>query len=433
MSGPWTKFQAKTEDEKGPWSNYQSAAPASAPEKSTSPYAPENLPQFMQNPVGRTWAKVAGGINSAGMGATQGATLGFGDEITVGAGALYGAGVADGGVKDRTLGAAFGGTIGAGTKFGLDKAGRVVAPLFKAKPKAAAVPELDDLKAAKNALYQKADDQGAVYSPEQLAGLYQGVQDAIPNQGLGRITSRTHPTTMAMQRQMAGQGDNAATLTELDRLRQLSGSASVTNPADQRLSGIIRQNIDEFTEATAPSAGGDASQILKQARAANSRFRKSEMIDEAITKGTRRAQSTGSGGNTQNAIRQNIRAILDNPKKRRGYTPDEIAQMDRVVAGSGMQNLTRTIGKLSPEGNGLMTALGIGGAAANPMLGLGSLAGFASKRHSDKLAQGSIDDLVRLIRTGQSQAPIDTRASQAVQDKRLQELLARMAPIGMLN
>jgi len=106
--------------------------------------------------------------------------------------------------------------------------------------------------------------------------------------------------------------------------------------------------------------------------------------------------------------------------------------MERVVRGTPGQNLTRQIGKLSPEGNGLMAMLGIGGTAINPAVALASGGGFVAKRASDGIAQRNIDDLIRLVRTGKPIAPKNTRASTIVQDDAVQAALARMGVIGAL-
>jgi hypothetical protein len=405
-------------------------SPAEAYRETTDQTRDYVAEQKERNPVAFTAGEIGGGLAT---GLSGGARMaGIKGSAALGAG--YGAGTADGGLMDRVKGAGVGAMVGAGTHYGTQKLGQGVSKLLQRKPaQTAPVPDLDELKAAKNALYKQVDDQGAVYSPEQIQALYRGVADEVKTDGLGRITSKTHPATKAMIKQMAGQSDNPATLSELDSLRQLAGSASVTNPADQRTAGLIRQNIDEFTESMTPAAGGDASDLIKQARAANARFRKSELVDDLIEKGKRRAASTGSGGNEQNAIRQNIRRILDNPKLRRGFSDDEIAQLERVVEGTPGQNLTRLIGKLSPEGNGLMAMLGIGGTAIHPPLALASGAGFVSKRASERIANNNLDDLVRLVRTGSPVAPVATPASQAAQNPRIQELLARAGAFAAIN
>lgn len=388
-----------------------------------------------EHPVTYLGGELAGGFATGGTGVARAGTskvAGYGS--TAAFGGAYGAGTAEGGLESRAKGAAIGSTLGIGAQFGLNRIGGAIAPFLKSKPKATGdVPSLEDLKGAKNALYQQADDLGAGYSPEQMQSLFQGIGDEIPTEGLGRITSRTHPTTVSMMRQMKGQGDKPATLTELDKLRQLAGSASVTNPADQRLAGIARQNIDEFTEAAIPVAGGDASKVLQQARKANQTFKKAEGLEEALEKARIQASSNRVPDELFSQ-RKAVANILKNPKTRRGLGDEEIAAMEKFVKGSTAEKVSRTIGKLG-SGNVVGTSLGGGlGALMGGVPGAVGLPLAASvvRKAGERTTQKSLDDLVRLIRTGQSQAPVDTAASKVVQDKRLQEILARMGTVGAL-
>ena len=57
--------------------------------------------------------------------------------------------------------------------------------------------------------------------------------------------------------------------------------------------------------------------------------------------------------------------------------------MEKVVKQGKGEEMLRLIGKLSPSGNGLMAALGIGGTAANPILGAIPLTGMAAKAIAD--------------------------------------------------
>jgi hypothetical protein len=66
-----------------------------------------------------------------------------------------------------------------------------------------------------------------------------------------------------------------------------------------------------------------------------------------------------------------------------------------------VQNIARNVGKLSPEGNGLMQAFNLGsgvasGGASIPMTALG----FGAKRLSDKMTNDSVSNLSRIIRNG---------------------------------
>ena len=384
------------------------------------------------NPLSYIGGEIAGGLSMGGTGAARSTAGRYAS--TAGFGGAYGAGVTEGGLMDRVKGAGLGAAIGIGTQFGLNRIGSAIAPAFKSKPKVSkSIPSLDELKSSKNALYKQADDLGANYSPEQVQSLFQGIGDEIPTEGLGRISSRTHPTTVSIMRQMKGQGDKPASLTELDKLRQLAGSASVTNPADQRLSGIVRQNIDEFTEAAVPAAGGDASSVLQQARKANQRFKKAETLEEAL-ENARIQASSNKVPDELFSQRKAVAGLLKNPKTRRGLGDEEVAAMEKFVKGSTAEKVSRTIGKLG-SGNIVGTSLGGGlGALMGGVPGAVGLPLAASvvRKAGERTTQKSLDDLVRLMRTGQPQAPVETAASKAVQDKRLQEILARMGTVSAL-
>ena len=346
-------------------------------------------------------------------------------------GGAYGAGKAEGGIKDRLKGAALGGAIGLGSQYGLDKAGRYLAPKFQKKAQQV-VPTLDELKAKAQAAYQRVDDIGARYGADDIKSLFQGVQDEIPTNGLGAVTSRTNPTTVAALKQMKKAGPKEASLSELDRLRQLTSGAAPTNPGDQRTAGIIRSNIDDFIGSMNPVSGGDdAAGAIQSARAAHATRRKAELVDGALEKGALQADSNRVPDAIFNQRKQ-IKSILGNPRKSAGFTPDELAAMRRVVKGSSAENAARLVGKLgsgNAVGTSIGTALGYGAAGLPGAIGL-PLAAAAIRKGGDRATQKSIDDMVALIRTGSQPKRLDTAASRAVQDETIQELIARINAVG---
>lgn len=134
---------------------------------------------------------------------------------------------------------------------------------------------------------------------------------------------------------------------------------------------------------------------------------KAETVMDATDRGVTRAATSGAGGNTVNAPRQNLRPLLDSEMTRRnkgtkqGYTPDEIAALQKAVHGTKFSNTMRALGRFSPtsatlpalltgggvvgaaSGGGpyfqIMAALGAAGAGAKP------LANHATKKHIDGL------------------------------------------------
>ncbi|MNE17816.1 hypothetical protein D3C80_1108110 [compost metagenome] len=81
-------------------------------------------------------------------------------------------------------------------------------------------------------------------------------------------------------------------------------------------------------------------------------------------------------------------------------TKAEKAAAERVVRGTKGQNALRLAGKLSPQGNGLMAALGVGGAMTNPLLGIPSLVGVGAKSIADRATVKNADKLSEIIRSG---------------------------------
>jgi hypothetical protein len=314
-------------------------------------------------------------------GAAMGGLNAYGNDQDVGTGALVG-GVAGG--------------IGQLANAGINKA-------YSAFNKPS-VPSLDELGAQKSAAYGAVDASGAQYTPEQLAILKQGIADDM---AAGRMHPAINPKVSAVN-DIVGEdlGKGPMTLSDLDRTRQVVGQKIFQNAPtadDSRLGGQMLANFDEFIDATPPAVGGDnttAVDALKQARELHKRMSKSEVIAEALDKATRRTSATGSGGNIDNATRQRINAIIDNKRLSRQFNKEELTMMRKIVDGSGTGNAMRLAGKLSPSGNGLMAALGVGGAMTNPILGIPALVGIGAKAGADRTTKKMAEDLMKSVLSG---------------------------------
>jgi hypothetical protein len=167
---------------------------------------------------------------------------------------------------------------------------------------------------------------------------------------------------------------------------------------------FIRDNVKNTLDTKATQAasvlGGDAGDLLKNANAESRKYYKIKMFDEAMDKAKRNVASTGSGGNVVNTYKQAIKNILNNPKNRIQFDQDEITMMERFVRGSMTDNMLRLMSKLSPTGNGLMAALNVGAAAANPaMLGV-TAAGMTAKGVIDRKTLDAIDQIKDTIISG---------------------------------
>lgn len=267
-----------------------------------------------------------------------------------------------------------------------------IARAVKGGAAAKAAPSVEELQAAKQAAYKAADNAGAVYDPQ---GYDKMLTDIVAAFKKDRFNPKRHSVAASVFEDLVAERGKPLTLTELDQLRQIV-RRDVVNPsyksadlaADGHFGEIILDEIDNLIASN--SQGGGA---ITAARELNTRLRKTELIERALVKAERRAASTGSGGNLNNAIRQNIRAILDDPKKARAFSKDELASMEKLVRQGKMEDLLRWIGKFAPGGNGLIGMLQVGGTILNPSIAALPIAGMAAKAVADK---GTIDKAARL-------------------------------------
>lgn len=269
-----------------------------------------------------------------------------------------------------------------------------------------AIPDLDELRANKTAAYKRVDDMGVRYSPKALDDLITGIGDEVT---AARINQVRHPKAFSMLQDIRSKvvTGQSPTLSELDDLRQVIRRDVANSPdeAERFFGSKMINNIDEFVDAAGSGQivsgkAGEGAQAIKTARDLNKRLRNYERITMQATKAERRAASTGSGGNIDNASRQNVRAILDNPRTAKFYSPADKAAMDKIVMGSKPQNFARQIGKMSPSGNGLQQALALGATAYNPLMAAVPGVGMVSKAIADRSTRKGVEDLLGQIANG---------------------------------
>lgn len=302
------------------------------------------------------------------------------------------------GVATGALGGVGGNLIGEAVGAGVGKA----AGLFNTKPK---VMTADELKAAGGAAYRKAKDAGVVFKPEAVGRLRDTVYNDMAEFGYDPALQPGAAVVFNRLERLA-EGGNVG-LDGLESVRRIASNGfNPTNPSNNALLGKISERIDEFASGVRPTDvllgdTGAATKALSEGRDYWSRFRKLEKVQELLDRAERRAGSTGSGGNVENATRQELRKILDNKKLMRGFTADEREAIRAAVLGTGTQNALRLVGKLSPQGNGLMAALSLGGAASMPAVAIPAMvAGAASKKGAEAMTRANAEYVKRLVAAG---------------------------------
>lgn len=370
-----------------------------------------------RSPTASTIGGIAGAVATPLVAGKVGATLmqpavaklpGYGGSLVrsllMGAeGGAYGTASALGEGEDPLMGALTGAGFGAGGQMLGETVGRAIA----AAPQA--TQSMDDLRAAKNAAYKAVDGSGFRFTPQQFGDM---VTDAFQTAKSKNVSLIRHPQTADMLKRMAGfaQQGPAPTLTEMDQLRQVvwRDLGNSTDPAEKEFGRMIVDKIDDMIDSTE-----GASDVVKNAREMNRRYKNAERFDEAMVKADRRAASTNSGGNLENAQRQNARQILDNPRKSKFLKPEEKEAMEAMVRGSRGQNAARKTGKFLHSIPGVGALMGGGGLmAAADMAGTGGaltlaalLAGAGAKGISRSAGNANKKLVEALLREGKAPTP----------------------------
>jgi hypothetical protein len=270
----------------------------------------------------------------------------------------------------------------------------------------AAVPTTQAVKGLANQAYKASEEAGAIIKPEAVQRLVMSVTDDLAEQAYIPLNA---PKVGAVVEEMKRIAAGNVTLKGLDALRQAARDvANSADPAEARLGSRMISQIDDMVQNLKPadilqgSKNQGINELLK-GRTLWGAARKSELIDDMITKATDRASTSGTGGNVENAIRQNLRKILDSKRLSRGFTKDELAAIRQVVKGSWKQNVLRQFGILSPRTGALMQSIAGGAVVSDVASGVPILtpiiaAGTGAKMAADTLSKSAATGLSRNIR-----------------------------------
>lgn len=359
----------------------------------------ERIGQFREeSPVIATGSEIGGaiasGVAAPAVGAVQRLSPVARAAVTGSAsGAAYGAGTAEGGFGERAARAVQTGIpsalFGAGTQVALNAVTPRLAALFQ---RSAERPSVESLRAVKNAAYQAVDDSGLKFDQGQiqsLASRARQIADDFDYIDDPQVFPNTYAALRILERRG---GANETTIGQLDSLRQSLWQRLNASKGSEPAIGRMIDEIDDLIQ-NYPATDD----LMNAARLANSRFKKAELLENAMQRAELQTASTGSGGNILNKYKQAVTSILTNPNQARWFTDVEKQQMEQLVRGTLGENALRQIGKLSPTGNGLMTALNIGAVAANPAMAAVSAAGAGAKAVSDRSGQRAMQGLLNTI------------------------------------
>lgn len=350
------------------------------------------------HPVISTVAEIAPAfIPGAGMTtlAAKGASL-FGRAATGAAMGATSAGVYGGmegedgsRAKSALNSALIGGVFGAAAPRAIEALSGIPRALFSMVKRAETRPTVQLLQATKNAAYRAVDESGETFGADEMAGLAKTVREVFEDGNYVEEVDNASRAALSILDRRAGQ---PTTLSQLDGVRQNLWKRYASAQDQPQILDAIK-SIDDLV-----ASREGTSELMTVAREANSRYAKSQLIEDAFTRATDQSAATGSGGNILNKYRQAVTGIINNPSKARFFSEDEIGLMRSFVRGSNSENMRRLVGKLSPSGNGLMMALHtIGGVATGGASVPLMMVGAGAKASADKSVMRGADQIQNVL------------------------------------
>ena len=296
--------------------------------------------------------------------------------------------IADGteaGIKSAVVATPIGGVIG-----------KVVKKAAVAKP----MPRMsvDDLEQVASTHYDRANATNLIFNRTGMERLSREVRQEVGNLGyLKELHPRIAPVLNLIDEWAdPANGMRLVGLQKLDNLRKVAQKAGdPMDPRQKPLVNAIIDKIDDFVTNARPHeiAAGHANHRravdeITTARDYWHRARKVENVEADLQMAIDRASSTGVGGNLTNAVRQNLRKTLDQPKRQRGLDPDEIAAYREIVRSSPTDNALRLMSGLSPTRGAISQAFGYGTAGVslatmNPIFMIPPALGYVAQKLSN--------------------------------------------------
>ncbi|OFV50036.1 hypothetical protein [Oligella sp. HMSC09E12] len=274
----------------------------------------------------------------------------------------------------------------------------------------------EDVKRKAKGYYDKAYERGVTASADQTQAIKDNIRNIAKKEGL--ITPRNKLVkgyekingVMQMIDDYAGEPMTVKQMQSVRRL--LSGAAGSMDAHERRVGTMMIKAFDDFTAPLAPE--------LAQARALYHSAMKSSTLDKMLEVADNRKANYSQSG-LENAIRSEYKNLSNKIVKgtERGWTPEEIKAINRVVKGTVPANTARYFGKLAPKGvvsgmasGGVPFMIGnsVGGPVAGGIASAGTMAfGGINHKLAEALTLRNARLVEQLVRGAHMQQPAMAR------------------------
>lgn len=278
------------------------------------------------------------------------------------------------------------------------------ASVSASRTRAATVPSTEDLFDAATDAYHHPAIKDLVVKPSSIQTWRDQTHISLNDEGFDDVLA---PKTFGVLSRLDPPPGGYITGQSLNTLRKKLGTlARGADPTERAASSHAIDALDGYASSIPPTdiLRGDPAKVagaLTEARGNYAAAKRSQAIEEAMDKAALQAGASNSGMNVDNATRQRLKDILSNPKRRRGFSDDELTQMRKVVVGSTPANLARRAGNMLGGGGGLGTVItsAAGGAAAGTLGSFAPLVGYGFKKLSAALSGKDVQSLQDAVRS----------------------------------
>lgn len=273
-----------------------------------------------------------------------------------------------------------------------------------------AAPTLEQIGTAKAADYKAVNDLGVTFKPQAVKTMASDIAAGLEKQG---ITADVAPVTFKVLEKLESR-TSPATINDIDNTRkilgQLAKGSTSPNTMERINAGAAQQAIREIDQALPAFAPADfasgarnhaqAIEHLTNARGNAAVEFQAKALDRAEYKATNNAAAANSGANYENALRQQLKSILNSPAQARQFPPTVRAEMEKIVRGEGTRNMIRTIGNLLGGGGGVgALASAMSGHALLPGAGLAApFVGAGIKKAGNAVTERAVERLNEKVR-----------------------------------
>lgn len=277
-----------------------------------------------------------------------------------------------------------------------------------------AAPDQTTLRANADNLFQEIDDMGVTINRDSFAELVAKAEESAKSKGGSpRVTTEAWGALDDMKETLKKIDEGQPIpLSELEELREIASVAADTpgQAKKQAVALAIVNEIDDFIDNASPRQfnmpeGANSNAVgvkYKQARENWGRYRKSQMLDKAVSK----AELQASG--FENGIRIQFRQILNSEKRSRYFNDSELAAMKSVVDGTAGANILKALGKAGIDFGGgnnallaMLTGMGTYGVTDNALWAFGVVgASSAAKKLAERLTVSNAALANQVVRAG---------------------------------